>query len=309
MSALFSGRLKLMILSLSLLVVAGGCGKVASSPTVQVGVPGELSRVQEMIDSGSAKKAAKIASKWQKDNPVSEYYELAIKLEADAHYESREYYKSYLAYEKLLNEYSSTTYFSYAIERKIDIAQRFLAGQKRSFLGVFRVSARLEALKILDDIDARWPGSQAGAQAVMTRADYYFDKGKYFEAELEYHRILTSYSRSSHYPRAMFLEAESKLRQYEGIYYDSICLEEAVILFGQYKLRFPEEALLNGVDEKLSWITNEQLKKEYEIADYYNRTGRIPQAVLYWESVIELAPESEYAQKAVEMIQNLQKQS
>ena len=307
MATLVSARRKsvfFIILIISALI--SGC----SGPVIDNGseseIPRELAAVQTLIDSGSTRKACKKVIKWVKANPASEYMELGLKLEGDAFFARKEYYKSYLAYEKILNEYGATTYFSYAIEREIAIAQKFLAGQKRRFWKIFWVTARLEGLTILDDIDSRWPGSAAGARAIMTRADYFYDYEKYFEAEQEYHRLIVAYAKSCYYPRAMYREAESKLKQFEGVYYDSICLDEAQVLYQQYKLRFPADAARLNVDAKLEFISSEKVKKEYEIADFYYRTGKTRQAVIYWNSVIEMAPESDYAQKAIANIQKVQ---
>ncbi len=304
MAILYSTRLKsvsfLLLLFYAFLV--GGCGQPVAEVS-QGDIPAELTRVQQLLDDHKPAKAVKLSTKWLKENTVSDYIELGLKLQADAFYDNKQFFKSYQSYEKVLNEYGATTYFKYAINREIDIAQRFLAGQKRNFWTIFWVTARLEALKILDDIDARWPGSPAAARAVMTRADYYYDKAKYFEAEQEYHRVVVSYARSSHYTRAMYQEAQSKFKQYAGIYYDSICLDEALVLYSQFKLRFPDEAARLDIDSIISYINEEKIKKEYEIADFYYRTGKTQQAVIYWNNVIEMAPQSDYAQRALDNIQ------
>ena len=303
--AISLSRNPLIVTLLTFFVLICGCNSKQMAPE-STELPEELAKAQSFLDNGSAKKAVSVSDDWLKDNPVSDHLELGLKINADAYFADGDFYKAYLSYEKILNQFGATKYFEYAIKKEIEIAKKFLAGKTRKVWKVFRLTARLEGLKILDDIEVRWPGSESGAEAVMLRADHFFERGKYFEAEQEYHRMLVSYNKSCHYPRAMFQEAESKLRQYEGKYYDSICLDEASVLFRQFKLRYPEKAKEKKVDAKLAWILQEEVEKEFEIADFYNRTGKKDQAVIYWKNVIEMAPENELAQRAAQNVLNAQ---
>ncbi len=306
MATTFWARQRVLI-TLFMLALAGlfsGCNKPKIEDTDRT--QSKLQEIQSNYDSGKNHKAAKEAARLVKDYPSSPYMERALMLQADSLYAKGDYYQAYETYDKILDQFGATDSFAYLIDRETDIAQRFLAGSKRRFWKIFWIPAAYEGLKILDDIDARWPGSEAGAKAIMLRADHYYRKGKFFEAEQEYHRIVVSYEKSCHFPRAMYQEAQSKYMQYEGIYYDTICLEEAVVLYNQFKERFPEKARSLEVDQRLAWIKDQQVQKEYEIADYYYRTGRIPQAVVYWNNVIEMDPQSEFAARSIENIKKAQ---
>ena len=290
---------------LMLVMIVAGCGKPAINKSPNQ-MPEKLVKIQKLYNEGKINKVCSESKKWIKKNSNSKYLEVALKTYADALYDKKDYYQSYLKYEELLNQFGATKHFTFIINREIEIGKLFLAGQKRIFWNLFRVTARLEGLKILDDIDSRWPGSKAAAMGIMLRADHFYQKGLFFEAEQEYQRLVTSYNSSCHFPRALFQLAESKRSQYEGSFYDGICLDEAAVHYQQYQIRFPEKAKAKGVDDTLAWIRLEKVKKEYEIADFYFRTGKTKQAIIYWQSVFEMAPESEYGNKAVKMIQNVQ---
>ncbi len=300
-----SGILKhFCILSVLMMVLmSGGCGK-PSMNTNQDQMPEELTKIVDLYNEGKINKVCSLSKRWIKENPNSLYLEVALKTYADALYDKKHYYQSYLKYEDLLNQFGATSYFAYIINREMEISKLFLAGQKRTFWKFFRTSARLEGLKILDDIDSRWPGSKAAAMAIMLRADHFYERGKYFESEQEYQRITISYSQSCHFPRALYMLAESLKSQYQGCFYDDVCLDEAAVHYKQFLLRFPERAKDNAVEDTLAWIRLEKVKKEYEIADFYYRTGKTKQAVLYWQNVLEMAPESEYGQNAIRLIQD-----
>ena len=286
-------------------LIAAGCNKPVSNAVYSDMIPDELKKIQTLYIQGHTKKVCKFSEQWIEDNPGSPHLEFALKLYADALYDREKYYEAYLKYEELLNQFGATSYFADTIKREIQIGKLFLAGQKRTLWKIFRVSARLEGLKILDDIESRWPGSKEAAKSIMLRADHYYQRHLYFEAEQEYFRILTSYKNSCHYPRALFCLAASKKNQYQGYYYDAVCLEEAEEYYKKYKLSYPERAAKLKVAQTLDWIRLEMVKKEYEIADFYYRTGKDKQAIIYWQSVFENAPETEYGQKAAELIQKV----
>ena len=291
------------------MLIVAGCSKPKFTMDYSEEMPEKLKEIQQLYQDGNTKKVCKESAKWIKENPGSNHLEIALKVYADALYDREKYYVAYLKYEELLNQFGATKYFVHVIDREIEIGKLFLAGQKRTFWKIFRVTARLEGLKILDDIDSRWPGSKAAAKAVMLRADHFFYNKKYFEAEQEYHRVVNSYNRSCHYPRALFQLAESKKAQYQGCVYDGVCLDEAAVHYQQYQLRFPESAKEKKVAETLEWIKLEKVKKEYEIADFYYRTGKQKQAIIYWEHVFEMAPETEYGQDAAVKLQQIEEQS
>ena len=86
------------------------------------------------------------------------------------------------------------------------IAEVFLSGTKRKWLGMRIRDGEELGIKILDDIAFNYPDTDLAEKALKTKADHYFQRGDFDLAEDEYASLITSF------PRSQWL-LEAKLRQ------------------------------------------------------------------------------------------------
>jgi len=266
-------------------------------------LPEDLALIQNYLDQGKPKKANKAAKKWIKENPDSPYMDQALFLKAQAQFDRKLYYQAFLDLEDLLNEYGTSKLFIPALEREVEIANLFLAGKKRKVWGFIPASARTEAIEILDIVAEHWPGSELAARALMTQADYYFQKNRFIEAQQTYQVVVDQYSKSQYYQTALRLNAEASHAIYLGYYYDGSSLEDAKFRYLQYQARFPDDAARIGVGQRLDRINWQQGQKEYEIADFYRRTKKYSSAKYYCQYIMKRWPDTEWAQKARDMLE------
>jgi outer membrane protein assembly factor BamD (BamD/ComL family) len=267
-----------------------------------IDLPKDLAAIKDLMDRNKPKKANKKLKKWIKDNPDSPYMDQALFMKGQAQFNRKLYYQAVLDFEDLLNEYGTSKLFEPALKKEVEIAKLFLAGKKRKVWGFIPASARTEALEILDIVAEHWPGSELAAGALMMQGDYYFQKGRYIEAQQTYQIIVDQYSKSRYYQTALRLNAESSHAIYLGQYYDGSCLEDAKFRYMQYQAHFPEDAEKIGVPQRLAKINWQQGQKEYSIADFYQRTKRHDSARYYCQYILERWPDTEWAEKARQML-------
>ncbi|MBN1437715.1 MAG: outer membrane protein assembly factor BamD [Sedimentisphaerales bacterium] len=264
--------------------------------------PAEFTQIRADLNNGQTRRALNQIKDWIEDHPDSPYIDQALHIQAQVLIARGKHYDAYEIYEQLLDEHSNSQLFETALREEVDIARLFLAGQKRTVLGILRVTARAEAIVMLDGVVERWPGSELACQALMMQADYYFQEGRFVESQEIYQTVVEYYGHSEYYPTAMLRRAESSFGQYYGPEYDSTCLDDAYIRYLEFEAEFPEQALQNNVAERLEEIINEQIRKEFVVADYYERTGRIPAAVSYWQMIVERWPNTTWAQQSQELL-------
>jgi len=264
-------------------------------------LPRDLQAVRDLLDQRQPKKALKEINKWLKQNKggeVADVMDDALFLKAQAFFDRKRYYQAFETYEQLLDGYGASPWFEPALRQEVEIARRFLAGEKRIVWGFIRASARTEGVEILDRVVERWPGSELAARALMMQADYYYQEGRFVEAQSTYQVIAESYSKSSFYEAALLRSAEATHAQYRGPRYDARCLTDARIRYEQYRARFPGPAEQLGLGERLYRLDWAEAEKHYEIADYYGRTHR-EGAVRYYVSYLESHwPVSEWTRRA-----------
>jgi len=263
-----------------------------------VELPETLQRAQQLTDMGKNRQALKLVEAWIKENPDSPFSDYGLYIKGNCLFNRERYYQAFLAYDELINNYSTSVLFEPVLLREIEIARRFLQGAKRIVWGFLPVSARTEAIEILERVADSWPGSELGAQAIMMQGDYFFSKQSYTRAKECYQIMIDNYDRSSYYQQAKLRVAESAHYQFTGVAYDTRCLIEAQILYEKFQDAFPQRAAQLNLAARLATIQDLLIEKEYEIADFYRRTDKLDAAATYWNQIAAQWPQSSWAQKA-----------
>ncbi len=292
-----------LVLTGLMFILSAGCAdkkpkrQDVTLPMAEMGapLPGELETAQANLDAGQNKKAYKSLAKWIEKNPRSPYMDRALFLKGNALFAREHYFDAYLAYDKLLEDYSASGHFEQAIEKELVIGKLFLAGHKRKILNFIPISARGDGLEILDKVASHWAGSELAAQALLAQAEYFFSVGRFSEAQSTYQLLLDSYPRVGNRREILLRSAESTHAQYKNSEYDTTCLREALIRYRQLLSLYPEYAAEREVAGRIERIQWQQALEMYDTAGFYLRTKRLGAAKHYWTLISKEYPETEWA--------------
>lgn len=232
-------------------------------------------------------------------------YPAVMIAKAEALIGKRRYYKAHELLQKFLNRYGGLELTGEALRLEFIIAETYLSGVRRKFLGMRVLASEDTAMSILDDISIGFPQDKLAPLAIKTKADYYFRKGEHAQAELAYSRLLQEYPNNRYHQLALKRSAESALASFRGIEYDEAALIEADARFRDYRLQYPQEAGQEGIGVILQEIRSYRAEKDFTIATYYERTGHLRSAVFYYSSVVREWPESAAAIKARAKLETL----
>ncbi len=236
--------------------------------------------------------------------------------------------KAARCYQKFLKECDSDPNLTNEVlERQFSIAERFLAGRKKTVFGLFRVSTYAEGVKMMERISDRAGNSQLGLEAAVAVARHYErraeDESGYYEAAyLKWREIFETYDHgmklSEAYPTgivgkdALLAMARCKESSYAGPQYDASVLvgrpftediyDNARGCYRQFKALYPDDAERFRIDERLKQIDEEIALKYVHTAQYYRRTGSRQAANLYCQMVINDWPGTKAARTAAEML-------
>lgn len=271
--------------------------------TLLADTPGDLEPAKRALLEGKGKKAEKLANKWVKDHDeAASHRDEALFIKARGRLQRRRLYKAFLTYDQLLDEHGGSGLFETVLREQMDIGRRLLAGEKRKVWGFIPAFARTEAIEILDRVVERWPGSVLAGEALMMQADYYYQRGRFLEAQSSYQLIVDHYSKTGFYDEALLRNAEATHAQYRGPAYDSSCLTDARIRYQQYRGRFGERAAELGIGQRVERIDWELAEQHYNVADFYRRTHQPEAARIYAEHVQRRWPETVWADRAAELV-------
>ena len=267
---------------------------------------GDLAIARNLLARGEHKKAAKRLKQWVADYAYeSPCHPEAVFLRGRVEFERKNYIPAHRHYLEVLNDWPGTEWADRALRGEFVIAEVFLAGHKRKFLGLPFVHAYDEALDILDDIIVNHPNTVLAEQALKTKADYYFRTGEFELAEDAYAHLARDYPAGQYVREAMLQSARAALASFPGVQFDDAPLVEAEERFVQFHRTFPRHAGEEDVDLTLENIRAKRAEKEFSIAEYYRRARQPQAASFYYRSVQQGWPDTTWAALAQDRLADL----
>lgn len=278
---------------LACVVLATGCANPNRHlfPTDSDELPLELVIYQTLIDNGKFRKPLRKLTRWIKDRPDHPARDEALFLKARAEMALNLDYNAGKTYKTLVKDHSASRHFTQALKNQVVIAERFLNGQKRTLFLFIRVTAKGDAIEMLDNVVQAWPGSPLAAQALMLQADFFYDEERYVEAQTTYQVVVDNYRTQPQFSRALLQNAHATFEQYNGPRYDGTPLTAAKIRYQQARQQLPDYSSKADIDLQLDVIEILMAEKESTIADYYQRVDLDHPAQVYQDYIATRWPE------------------
>ncbi|HUO07742.1 MAG TPA: outer membrane protein assembly factor BamD [Phycisphaerae bacterium] len=270
-------------------------------PLVQPGAGTPDAQVAQMIldlKANHTKKLISDAKKWEKANKLHPLMPQVLVLQGDAEVARGNKYKALYSYEEMLLNYPTSDLYVHVLQREYNIADAFLNGYKRKFLGMRILPVTEDALTLLDRIQDRQRGSPIAEQAGIRLVDYYYKAGKFQEAVDACSDFLKRYPYSQYVRKAEVRRAEASLGNFHGVLFDFTPLfdaRERLAAIGDEYPQTAEQIQVPAVDDRIYQLEG---KKELEIARYYWRAGRKHASAYYYKRVIATWPDTAAAQSA-----------
>ena len=196
-----------------------------------------------------------------------------------------------------MDEYPESRLFLPSLLRQYDIADAFLDGYKRKFLGLAILPARDEAVEMLYRIQQRSPGSPLAEKSLLRTCDYYFSSGQFDLSADAYAAFVRSYPRSPEVPRVRLREAFSSLAQFRGLKFDATSIIDARAQLVDIQRTYPRMAEEENVASVIEQIDSAFAGKLLDTGDYYERTGDGRAAAYYYKFLINTYGKSPEAAK------------
>ena len=268
-----------------------------------------VAEAKKYVEIGPSSAAQEAYDEIKIDFPESTGPDFDIFVKAEIYYCKSEFAKAVRNYNKMLTEFPRSKLTDAALDREFAIAKAYLAGRKKTLLGFIKIKGYAEGIKIMEKIAERVGlDTEMGINASVAVAQNYEQRKKFNEAFLKWWEISLEWETGLIGRDALLGMARNKYAvynkppEYKRQLYDASCLESAKSYYGRFKLLYPKEAKEIGVDEILSEIDEQLAYKQLSIGRYYQRTGHIQSANLYYDMVVSDWPGSKAAQQAKELL-------
>jgi tetratricopeptide (TPR) repeat protein len=275
-------------------------------PLVEPGTGTPEGQVAQMIrdlraipPSGTgAQRLVKTCQDWVKANAKNPLMPQVLLIQGDAEILRGNKYAALYPFEDLLNNYPNSDLYLPTLEREYALADAFLNGYKRKFLGLRILPVTDDAITLLDRIQDRQRGSAIAEMAGLRVADHYYNAGNFPEAINAYTDFLRRYPYSQYVRKAEIRRAQASLGDFHGILFDFTPLYDARERLATVAQAYPqsaEELQARAVDDRIYQLEGE---KELEIARYYFRAGQKYASTWYYKRVIANWPDTAMADTA-----------
>jgi outer membrane protein assembly factor BamD (BamD/ComL family) len=246
------------------------------------------------------------AARW----PDSVLEEDALFWQAECYFFSDEYPQAQDTYDNLLKKYDNSRYLDTVTKRLFSIGRYWeqleqahshwpitpnLTDKERPWFDTFG-----NALKAYETVRMKDPTGPLADDSIMATANAYFGKGRYEDASYYYDLLRKEYPRSEHQLQAHILGLQSKLRVYQGNLYDGTPLKQADEIAEQTLTQFrgqlgqEQERVAQARDQ----ILEERAKRDWAMAQYYDRKKQYGHARAYYQYLIRDYPLTQAAHKA-----------
>jgi len=267
---------------------------------------------KKLVNTGQTKAARKAFEALKEDFPEIAGPNLDKFIKAELLLSRRKLTKAARTYDKLLTDFPHTKLRQAALERQFAIGTAFLGDQKKTVLGFLKISGYAEGIRIMEKVtDRAGIDSTMGVEAAIAVARNYEKREKLQEAYLKWWEISLEWQTGIIGRDALLGMAQAKHAIYnknpenKRPFYDASCLRSAKSYYERFRLLYPEDAKTYGVDRILNEISEQLANKEYVTGQYYQKTGNIQSANLYYNMVVTNWPESAAAEGARSMLNHL----
>ncbi len=279
---------------------------VAAQPVAQPVQPDPvLDEAEDLLARGDHSTARKLLLNWVKTHKVDDpQRDRAVFLFAQVYFQSGDRIRSFYHCDELMDSFQDSPLFYRALELQYRIADAYLRGYKRTFLGLPILSAEDEAVEMLFRIQNRSPGSPIAEKALLRTADYYYASSDFDLAGDAYGAYVRSYSRSPLVPKVRLRQAFCSLARFRGLPYDATPLIDARAQLVDVINSYPDLAEQENLRAILERIDGSFAQKIALTADFYRRTHDLSAAAYHYRFLIKTYPKSDEAKRAREQLRS-----
>jgi outer membrane protein assembly factor BamD (BamD/ComL family) len=288
----------------------------------------ELAGAQDIYRQGNFAEAEKFFHRIAENTKNSpQVAEEARYYEAECLRRQQKYPKAADTYNRMLNDFPSGAYLDQAVQHMFEIANYWLDDSRKAIVEekegkhwvvwpewfhpvdptkpLFDEEGR--ALEKLEQVRYNQMMGPLADKALFLTGSIKFHHKDYKDAEHAYSQLVEFHPNSPLAPQAIKLAIISKQLSTGGPDYDSRKLVEARRLVDSALRNYPELASKDGdfLNRQLFSISMQQAAKDYDIAKFYERTGKPCSAWFCYEIVRRRYPGTKYFDMATERMNAL----
>lgn len=206
------------------------------------------------------------------------------------------YYRAAKEYQKVIDNYPDSDKIADVVESQHRLGNLLFAKKIESRLKrAFRENNYEKAARVYRLVVSNAPHGKRAAEAQYKIGLSYRRQGRFPEAISEFQKVIENYPLSPWVKNAYYGIGLSYFSQSLPFPYDQTLAEAAFKQFQKFRERFPDSELTPEVEEKIELLRSQKAERLYLIARFYERGGHIRAARIYYQTVMDKYPGSNWA--------------
>lgn len=230
----------------------------------------------------------------------SQYY-LGLAEEAEGNI-----YEAFLAYQKVIDKYPFSERIQEIIEREYKIGEAFMSGVKRKALGM-TLPVENPAIEIFTKVIENSTYGPLAPKAQYKLGLVLKELQRLYEAEDAFAKVVANYPNSEWVEPAKFQIASCRAAVSRGPDYDQGAAQDAKQKFEEFVKEHPDAVLSVEAEKNINQLREKEAVANYNIAVFYEKQKAHPAAKIYYQDVIDNYSDTQWAAKAAEKLNVLEK--
>ncbi len=257
-------------------------------------------------DAGKVGKAIKLYDETATLYPLAPSAPQARFRQAQLLEQRGEIVKSFDAYDQFLSRFQGSGLYSTALNHQITVAQSAADGDvKQSLLGLKTKLSLDKTVEMLGKVRVNAPESPAAAKAQFTIGRLYEGKKKSKEAITAYRLLVRDQPGSAEAPEALFRVGLILTAAADRGTQNQANLDLAKEAFNDYLIQYPGHSRNAEARQFIANVGGKDLQRSYDIAEFYQKTGKTESAKVYYRDIVNRAPSGALHDKAAARLKEL----
>ncbi len=271
----------------------------------------QLEVAQQAFDKKDFKLALKAARRTVRVWPLSDYapqaqYLVARCLEARGKDE-----QAFKAYQTLLEKYPKAINYDEVLQRQYEIANRYLDGKWFKLWGYIPFFPSMDKTsQMYEKLIKNGPYSEVAPQAQMNIGAAREKQASYPQAVKAYEKAADVYhDQKSIAADALYKAGEAYQKQAKKADYDQSVAGKAIATFSDFIALFPSDPRVPEAQKIIENLKAEQARGALQIARFYEKKKNWDGALVYYNEVLVVDPNSKYGEEAKKRIDVLKQRT
>jgi outer membrane protein assembly factor BamD (BamD/ComL family) len=251
------------------------------------------------------KAARRVVHVW----PLSDYAPQAQYLVGRCYEATGKDEKAFEEYQKVIEKQPKIANYSEIEQRQYEIANKYLAGKWFKLWGYIPIFSSMDKTSdMYEKIVKNGPYSDVAPKAQMNIGAAREKQSNYAMAAKAYETAADRYhDRPEVAADALYRQALAYNKQAQTAEYDQSSAGQAISTFTDFMTLYPNDSRVPGAQKNITALKTEQARGSFQIAKFYEKYKRWAGALVYYNEVIVLDPNSPYAAPARQRIDELKK--